>query len=356
LARTLLILARDGPNAFYEGRIADEIAAEMRRGNGLITAADLAAYQAIERKPLTARYRNEYDVYVPPPASSGGVCLIEELHMLETFDLRACGRWSPTTLHVMAEAMRRANCDRARYLGDSAFVEIPSELTTPAYGHRLAKKIDLNRATPSTDLATDIPVSDEGENTTHFSIIDRNGMAVANTYTLERRWGSRVVVKNMGFLLNNDMWAFNLFPGYTDAKGAIGTPPNTIAPGKRPLSSQTPTIVARDGRVKLITGSPGSRAIPHTILGIIVSTIDFDMPVEAAVAWPRISHQWFPDHITLENPECYPDLCKALKNLGHTIVRHGPLPQGDAHTIWVIRSNRYVGVADRRFNGRATGY
>jgi gamma-glutamyltranspeptidase/glutathione hydrolase len=181
-------------------------------------------------------------------------------------------------------------------------------------------------------------------------------MAVANTYTLERRWGSRIVVKDMGFLLNNDMRAFNLFPGVTDTKGMVGTAPNTIAPGKRPLSSQTPTIVAQDGRVKLVTGSPGSQAIPHTILAIFVSLVDFDMPLEAAVQSPRLSHQWFPDQITFEAPERYPRTMAALKDLGHTIVRSGPLPQGDAHTIWVTKDHDYIGVADRRISGKASGY
>lgn len=356
LARTLSVLADEGPDAFYKGRIAEALVTEMAQGKGLITAADLASYQAIERKPLTTRYREKYDVYVPPPASSGGICLLEELNMLETFDLSTWGRWSATTVHVMAEAMRRANYDRARYVGDTAFVQIPPKLTRREYGRKLAKTIDVTRATRSADLATDIPLSAEGESTTHLSVIDQKGMAVANTYTLERRWGSRLVVKNMGFLLNNDMFAFNLFPGYTDTKGVVGTQPNTIEPGKRPLSSQTPTIVARDGRVILVTGSPGSRAIPHTILGIMVSVLDFNMPVQDAVDAPRFSHQWFPDHISFEKPERHPELCASLRQLGHTIVRAGPLPQGDAHTIWVIGPNKYIGVADRRVSGRAAGY
>jgi gamma-glutamyltranspeptidase/glutathione hydrolase len=355
LARTLQLLASLGPDAFYQGPIADGILAEMARGKGLITAEDLAHYRAIERKPLSTRYRG-YDVYVPPPPSAGGVCLLEELNMLEGFNLKAWGRWSPTLLHVMAEAMRRANYDRARYLGDPAFVQIPPRLTTREYGQQLAQTIDLHKATRSEDLSADIPLSREGDSTTQFSIIDHQGMAVANTYTLERRWGSRIVVQNMGFLLNNDMRAFNLFPGITDTKGILGTAPNTIAPGKRPLSSQTPTIVARDGRVKLITGSPGSQAIPHTILCILVSVIDFGMPLQTAVDSPRLSHQWFPDQITFEAPERYPEAMKSLKALGHTIVRTGPLPQGDAHTIWVSEPNHYVGVADRRINGKASGY
>ncbi|MEQ1354058.1 MAG: gamma-glutamyltransferase, partial [Candidatus Acidiferrum sp.] len=217
LARTLRLLADIGPDAFYTGPIAKEIVAEMTRGNGLITAEDLANYQALERTPLSTRYRDTYDVYVPPPPSAGGTCLLEELNMLNTFDVKAWGRWSPQAFHLMAEVMRRANYDRARYLGDPAFTPIPSQLTTREYGEKLAKTIDPRKATPSRELSTDIPVSQEGPCTTHVSIIDHAGMAVGNTYTLERRWGSRIVVRNMGFLLNNDMRAFNLFPGVTDA-------------------------------------------------------------------------------------------------------------------------------------------
>jgi len=350
LARTLQLLADLGPEAFYTGPIADALVDEMARGKGLITHRDLADYRALERKALTTRYRGEYDVYVPPPPSAGGICLLEELNMIEAFDLKAWGRWSPELFHVMAEVMRRAQYDRARYLGDPDFVDIPRRLTTPEYGRRLARTIDLRKAGRSEPLPAVRPPSREEQCTTHLSVIDRRGMAVANTYTLERLWGSRVVVKNRGFLLNNNMFGFNLFPGETDASG-IG---NTIAPGKRMLSSQTPTIVARDGRVKLVTGTPGTRAIPNTILCLMVNLIDFEMPLQAALEAPRFSHEWIPDQISFETPERYPELVKALGALGHTVVRTGPRPQGDAHTIWVIEPNRYVGVADRRRSDKAS--
>ena len=358
LARTLQLLADLGPDAFYNGPIAHEFLAEMRWGQGLITAEDLAGYEAIERKPLSMEYHG-YDIYVPPPPSSGGTCLIEELNMLARFDLKAWGRWSPTTLHVMAEAMRRASYDRARYLGDPAFVQIPAKLTSREYGEELAKTIDLRKATASKTLdGSAAPPVEEGS-TTQFSIIDQRGIAVANTYTLERRWGSRIVVRNMGFLLNNDMRAFNLFPELPDIAETNATSAhtvaNTIVPGKRPLSSMTPTIVARDGRVKLVTGSPGSQAIPHTVLCIMLSVFDFDMPVQTAVWAPRLSHQWLPDQITFEAPELYPDAMNSLKQLGHTVIRTGPLPQGDASTIFV-KSNSYVGVGDWRINGKASGF
>jgi hypothetical protein len=176
------------------------------------------------------------------------------------------------------------------------------------------------------------------------------GMAAANTFTLARLWGSRIVVKDMGFLLNNNMFGFNLFPGVTDVHGAVGTPPNTTAPGKRMISSMTPTIVAENGHVKLVTGSPGTRAIPNTMLCILVNLFDFGMPVPAAIEAPRFSHEWFPDQISFETPELCPEIVAWLNEMGHTVVRTGPRPQGDAHTIWVVKPNHYVGVADARRN------
>jgi gamma-glutamyltranspeptidase/glutathione hydrolase len=353
LAKTLQLLAEEGPDAFYIGPIAKQIVEEMKHGDGVITLSDLSAYQATERQPLKTRYRGQFDIYVPPPPSSGGTVLLEELNMLENFDVTKWGRWSPELLHTMAECMRRASFDRARYLGDPAFVKIPAKLVTSEYARELAKSIDPKKATRSIDLSTEIPIASEGENTTHFSIIDKNGMAVANTFTLERNWGARVVVKDMGFLLNNVMHDFNMFPGVTTAEGNIGTEPNTIAPGKRPLSSQTPTIVAKDGRVLLVTGSPGSEGIPNTVLCILVSTLDYQIPLATAVELPRFSHPWFPDQFIFEAPERYPETVANLRVLGHTVVRTEPKPQGDAHSIWVLGPNRYLGVADHRRNNLA---
>ena len=357
LARTMQMLADSGPEAFYKGTIAGEIVAEMGRGKGLITAADLAGYSTVERRPLTTRYRG-YDVFVPPPPSSGGIVLLEELNMLETFDLKSWGRWSPKTFQAVAEAMRRASLDRARFLGDPAFVRMPTDLTTREHAWQLAKTIDLNHATRSVELAPDIPLSSESENTTHFSVIDSQGMAVANTYTLERIWGSRVVAKDTGILLNNQMRAFNLFPGTTTTNGTVGTAPNQIAPGKRPISSMTPTIVAKDGRVVLVTGSPGSQAIPHTVLCIMQNLIDFGMSIQGAVDAPRMSQEWFPDRITFEAPERHLESMTALKAMGQNVVRTGPLAQGDAHSILVRKPGSYIGVTDRRRNpeSSATGY
>jgi gamma-glutamyltranspeptidase/glutathione hydrolase len=353
LAKTLEVIAEQGADAFYIGRIADLLAAEMKAGGGLITKEDLAAYQALVRQPIHGTYRG-YAVYGPPPPSSGGICLLQMLNILENFDLKGHGRFAPETLHLMIEAMRRAYRDRAEYLGDPAFTKIPAHLTTKEYAKKLAQGIDLVHATKSTDLAKEIRLAVEGDSTTHFSVIDKTGMAVSNTYTLERAYGSRVVVKGAGFLLNNEMMDFNWRPGITDTQGTIGTPPNQIAPGKRMLSSQTPTILAKNGKVFLVTGSPGSRTIINTVLNIVVSVIDFDMGIQDAVDAPRLHHQWFPDEVRFEGVATYPTTVTGLKAMGHNVLS---TRQGDAHSIWVDpHSGAYIGAADKRLSGKASGY
>ena len=367
LARTLQQIATVGPDVFYRGAIADLIVAEMKAGCGSITKEDLAAYKAHVREPIHGTYRG-YDVFAPPPPSSGGICLVEMLNILECFPLnepviaptqaKRPAVWSARTMHLVIEAMRRAYCDRARLLGDSDFVSIPSHLTTKDYARKLAAGIDLAKATPSEDLAVDIPLAAESKETTHFSIVDSRGMAVANTYTLENTYGCRVVVRGGGFLLNNEMTDFNRVPGCTDRKGAIGTPANVIAPGKRMLSSQTPTLVRRDGRLVLVTGSPGGRTIINTVLCTVVNIVDFGMDVHQAIDAPRLHHQWFPDRVRFEGvgrPE-YKTVLEQLGAFGHRF-HDKPTPQGDAHTIWIDpQTGRYVGAADNRVSGKAAGY
>jgi gamma-glutamyltranspeptidase / glutathione hydrolase len=353
LAATLKRLAEDGPDAFYKGAIAEQIAAEMKAGGGILTRADLDGYRAVARTPVHGTYRG-YDVYAPPPPSSGGICLVEMLNILETHDLHKLGRWSPDTLHLMIEAMRRAYCDRARYLGDTDFVKVPDHLTTKAYAHKLAKEINPARATPSEELAKDIPLARESESTTHFSVIDKDGMAVSNTYTLEHSYGSRVVVKGAGFLLNDEMVDFNRRPGITDRSGTIGTEPNLIAPGKRMLSSMTPTVVARNGKPVLITGSPGSRTIINTVLNVTINVLDFDMDIRAAVDAPRLHHQWFPDSARFEGTAEHASAVEHLRKMGHSVTG---TRQGDAHSIWVDpKTGTYYGAEDRRISGKAVGY
>jgi gamma-glutamyltranspeptidase/glutathione hydrolase len=353
LARTLRLIAEHGPDGFYSGPVAQMIVAEMQRGKGLVTLSDLAHYRANERKPIHGTYRG-YDVYAPPPPSSGGTCLVEMLNILENFDLHGKGRWSPETLHILIETMRRAYCDRARYLGDTDFVSVPAYLTDKEYAKKLAGSIDLKRATRSEDLAKDISVTGESDNTTHFSVIDGDGMAVANTYTLERSYGSRVVVRGAGFILNNEMMDFNWFPGVTMRDGTIGTPPNQIAPRKRMLSSQTPTIVAKDGKVVLVTGSPGSRTIINTVLQVLLNVIDFGMDARQAVDAPRLHHQWFPDRVRFEGTSDYASAVARLRQMGHVV---SGTRQGDAHTIYVDpKTGELTGAEDRRIVGKVAGF
>jgi gamma-glutamyltranspeptidase/glutathione hydrolase len=357
LALTLRRIAEEGPHSFYTGLTAASLVAEMKSHDGLITQADLAGYRAKVRKPIQGTYRG-YEVFGPPPPSSGGVGVVEMLNILEHFDLRKEERWSPRTLHLMVEAMRRSYRDRARYLGDADFVEVPKELITKDYAKKLAADIDVDRATASSQLAGDIALTGEGSQTTHFSIIDKDGMAVANTFTLEDSFGSKVVVPGAGFLLNNEMGDFNPRPGITDRQGLIGTPANQVAPGKRMLSSMTPLVVTRDGKVILVTGSPGGRTILNTVMSVLINVLEFDMPLREAVDAPRLHHAWMPDKVTIE-PRLlkeYGQILEKLRTMGHTISAK-PEIQGDAHSIRVDpRTGKFEGVADHRLDGSALGY
>lgn len=346
LASTLQRLADGGPDEFYSGRTAELIVAEMKRGGGFITLDDLRGYKAAARRPVHGVYRG-YEIYSSPPPSSGGTAIVTMLNILERHPLREYGRYDPRTLHLMTEAMRRAYADRALHLGDPDFITIPTELTSKTHAAVLAESIEAERATPSADVAPEIKLAAEGESTTHFSVVDADGMAVANTYTLQNSYGSMVVVAGGGFLLNNEMTDFNWRPGITDRQGRIGTPANVVAPGKRMLSSQSPTIVVRDGRAVLVTGSPGGRTIPNTVLNVLINVLDFDMSIDEAVASPRSHHQWFPDILKLEAlPEKDAGSLATLRAWGHAIdPRFGR--QGDAHSI-LIRNGRVTGAADTR--------
>ncbi|QGJ70274.1 Gamma-glutamyltranspeptidase / glutathione hydrolase [Planctomycetales bacterium 10988] len=362
LAKTLKRIAEQGPDEFYTGKTAELLTTQMQQGEGLITLEDLKNYQAIEREPITGTFR-EYQILASPPPSSGGMILVEMLNMLETFPQAEHARFDPLTLHRMIEIMRRAYRDRAAYLGDPAFTEIPDKLTTKEYAQQLAATIDPERATSSASIAGDIPLTEKPEpnSTTHFSVIDANGMAVSNTYTLELAYGSRMVVKGAGFLLNNEMGDFNRVPGYTDTRGFIGTPPNLIAPGKRMLSSQNPVIVKKEGKVYLITGSPGGRTIINTVFQVLVNVLEYELSLPQSVALPRIHHGWFPEVVSFEGiyHRDYRDAIEALKQKGHNLSVL-PISQGDAHSILVQettdKQTRYLGVADqRRFTGTAAG-
>lgn len=356
LARTLSSIAEEGPKAFYRGSIAKQLAKEMKQGGGLITLTDLAQYTAKIRKPIHGTFR-EFDIYGAPPPSSGGIVVVEALNILEQLDLAEHERWSPEVTHLVIESMRRAYLDRARYLGDPDFVSIPENLTGKKYARELAQEIDREHATSSMELASDILIAGEGDSTTHFCVVDSAGMGVSNTYTIESSWGSRVVVRGAGFLLNNEMTDFNHRPGYTNRLGAIGTPANTVAPGKRMLSSQCPVIVMRDGKLFLLSGSPGGRTIPNTVLSVLLGVLQYEDDLVTAVAEPRLHHQWLPDQVFFEGAESpeFEDLISRLSEMGHQIYPMAHV-QGDAHSIHVTK-DQIMGVADqRRTTAKAVGW
>ena len=353
LASTLERIASRGPAGFYEGETALLIEKEMAANGGLITRADLRAYTPFERSPLRGTYRG-YDVISMPPASSGGTALIEMLNVLEGYDLAASGPLSASTVHLTAEAMRRAFADRARHLGDPAFnPEMPiARLTSKPYAEDVRRSIDTRRASASSPTTFEWPR--ESNETTHVSVIDVARNAVALTYTLEDTYGSRIVVPGAGFLLNNEMGDFNAQPGLTDTNGLIGTPPNVAQPGKRMLSSMTPTILARDGTVFMVTGSPGGRTIISTVLLTILNVVDFGMNAQEAVDTPRFHHQWLPDRIVYERNGLSPDTLALLRDRGHTLVTAER--QGAAEVI-VFNEKEGVleGGVDRRAPDGAAG-
>jgi gamma-glutamyltranspeptidase/glutathione hydrolase len=300
LAKTLRAISERGAAGFYEGPVAELIAAEMKQGGGLITQADLAAYRPVERDAVFGTYRG-YQIASMPPPSSGGVHVIQMLNILEGYDLKKLGHNDADAIHRLVEAMRRAYADRAKYLGDPDFVSVPVEgLVSKTYAATLRGSIDLERASKSADISAGKPPLREGENTTHFSIIDKDGNAVSNTYTLNLAFGSGFSVDGAGFLLNNEMDDFSAKPGAPNAFGLVGDEANAIAPGKRPLSSMAPTIVLKDGTPYLVTGSPGGSTIITVVLQEILNVLTYDMNVAEATAAPRIHHQWQPDVVITE--------------------------------------------------------
>jgi gamma-glutamyltranspeptidase / glutathione hydrolase len=348
LAHTLRAIGDGGADAFYKGWIADRIAEDMAANGGLISKKDLAAYRAKQRAPIRGTYKG-YDIVSMPPPSSGGVALVEMLNMLEPMDLKSRGLLTAPALHLQIEAMRRAYLDRARHLGDPDFVKVPvSRLTSKPYAQTVAASIDPAKASSSAVLGKDIVTvpAEEADETTHFSVIDRNGLAVTSTYTLEGGYGSHVVVKGTGFLLNNEMGDFNKKPGETNANGDIGTPANVIAPGKAMLSSMTPAMVVKDGRLVLLTGSPGGRTIINTVFTIVLGVTEYGLTGREAVDLARMHHQWLPDRATLEEGAVPDDVANALKAMGHEIRVQSR--QGDAHSIWIGPDGTPYGVHDKR--------
>lgn len=355
LAESLKQIAEDGPDAFYKGKIADLIVLDMEKHGGLITKEDLANYKAHIRKPLKGNYRGFEIVSMPSP-SSGGTALIEMLNILEGFELGTMKRYAPQTIHLIAETMKLAFLDRARHLGDGDFVTLPVErLISKEYAESVRKKIRLDKAVPSEELGEDILTLEKGNDTTHYSVIDSDGLAVATTYTLNNGFGAKVIAEGTGILLNDEMDDFNSKSGYTNDRGSIGTDANLIRPYKRMLSSMTPTLVVKDGKTLMITGSPGGRTIINTVLNIIINVIDFDMNIQDAVDAARMDHEWMPDRLSIEEFVLSKRLVRSLESLGHTLRKVSR--QGDAHSIFIDPiSGLYIGAADKRTNGWAIGY
>ncbi|TYO62173.1 gamma-glutamyltransferase [Bradyrhizobium hipponense] len=347
LAETLSAIAAQGSRGFYEGPVADKLAKAVSDAGGIMTSADLKAYQAVIRAPVRGTYRG-YDIISMPLPSSGGVVLAETLNIIEGFQLAELKQGSPASLHLLIEAMKRAYADRARYLGDPAFVNAPIDtLIAKDYAARLRATISTSRATPSSKLVSAGASPREGSNTTHFSVVDSSGNAVSNTYTLNFSYGLGLVAEGTGVLLNNELDDFTAAVGASNAYGLVGFEPNLPGPGKRPLSSMSPTIVLKDGKPVLVTGSPGGSLIISTVLQVIVNVLDYRMDVAAAVAAPRLHHQWLPDNVRVEHG--FPDdVLFALRTMDHLVVE--PMGQTSANSI-AVTPNGPLGAADPRTRG-----
>jgi gamma-glutamyltranspeptidase / glutathione hydrolase len=353
LAASLEAIATDGPRAFYEGALAEKIVAALKAAGGIMTLEDLKRYQAIERPVVRGSYRG-YQIASMPPPSSGGVHLVQILNILEGFSLRESGSGAAATLHLMAEAMKPAYADRAEFLGDPAFVTVPvAGLTSKKYAATQRAAIDPERARPAQSIRAGNPAAHEGDNTTHYSIVDREGNAVANTYTLNFSYGLGLVADGTGILLNNELDDFAAKAGAANAYGLVGGDANAPGGGKRPLSSMSPTIVFRDGRVFLVTGTPGGSRIITMVLQVILNVVDHQMNIAEAVAAPRVHHQWLPDQINAERGFS-PDTIRLLEQKGHKVVTGATF--GSANSIMVVPQG-FAGAADPRQRGTlAEGY
>ncbi len=354
LAKTLKAIAKDGSKAFYEGEIADLIVKQMEANGGLITKEDLANYEPAIRKPVHGTYR-DHDIFSMCPPSSGGAHIVQILNILEAFDISYLGHNSAATIHLMAEAMKRAYVDRSEYLGDTDFVDVPLKgITSKAYATELRNQISRFRASDSSQIKSGNAPGYESDETTHFSIVDKYGNAVSNTYTINFSFGSRIVVEGAGFLLNNEMDDFSAKPGVPNAYGLIGGDANAVEPNKKMLSSMSPTIVLKDGKVFLVTGSPGGARIITTTLQVIMNVIDHGMNIQEAVNAPKVHHQWLPEEIRIEKGISL-DTIKILMQMGHPVTLKGPM--GAASSVLVDQETGLLyGATDPRRQGSASGY
>ena len=352
LAATLERIRTQGAKDFYEGRTARMLAADMKQHGGLITLEDLREYKAIERKPLEGKYKG-YGIVTSPPPSSGGIGVLQMLGVLEGTDYAKAGAGSAYALHYEAEAMRRYFADRSEYLGDPDFVKVPmTALLNPAYITKLRESIDPHKATPSSEVKPGNLSVYESNQTTHFSIVDAEGNAVAVTYTLNGGFGSGVTATGLGFLLNNEMDDFAPKPGEPNGYGLIQGEANAIAPHKTPLSSMVPTMVTKDGKLYMVLGSPGGPTIINTVLETILNVIDFGMNMQEAVDQPRIHHQWMPDTLTVEKTVS-PDTIDLLKHMGYNV--RVTASQGEVAAIKIV-DGWLEGAPDGRTEATAKGY
>lgn len=352
LAATLKRVSENGIKEFYQGQTAKLLIAEMTRHGGLITMEDMQNYSPILRKPVKGSYRG-YDIYSMSPPSSGGVHVVQILNILEGYPISEYGHNSARTIHLMTEAMKLAYADRSLYLGDEDFVKVPTQgLVSKKYAAHLRGAIDTQKATPSRTIAPGRPVPFESDETTHFSIVDNYGNAVSNTYTINFSYGSGIVVEGAGFLLNNEMDDFSSKPGVPNAYGLIGGEANRIEPGKRMLSSMSPTIVKRNKKNFLVTGSPGGSRIITTTLQVIMNVIDHGLNIQSAVTAPRVHHQWLPDLLRVEEG-LSPDTIKDLQKMGHEIRQRPAM--GGIQSIMITDGVMYGGADPRRSTSKAAG-
>jgi gamma-glutamyltranspeptidase / glutathione hydrolase len=356
LAATLTRIRDKGRDGFYKGETARLIVEDMRAHGGIITAEDLAGYEPRVRKPLTGKYRG-YDIITMPPPSSGGIALIEMLHMLEAYDLKAMGWHSSQEIHLTTEIERRAFADRAQFLGDTDFVKVPvGALTSKAYAEKRRADIDLTRASSSTTVGAGNPAPYESAETTHFTIVDAEGNVVSSTYTLNDSYGSGVTAKGTGVLLNDEMDDFTSKPGVPNDYKLIQGEANAIHPKKRPLSSMTPTIVLKDSKVAFAIGSPGGPTIINTVLQVVLNVIDFGMDIQEAISAPRFHHQWLPDELFWEERGINADTRQALEKMGHQF-REQATSLGDAQGVAIDPVNGMrMGASDPRLGGVPVGY
>jgi gamma-glutamyltranspeptidase/glutathione hydrolase len=366
LAETLARLQRNGAREFYQGRTARMIAADMKSHDGLVTLDDLKSYKAKEREPVRGTYRGNEIISMPPP-SSGGVVLIQMLNILEGFDLKRMGWNSSDSIHVLTETMRRSFADRSEYMGDTDFVDVPvAGLIAKSYAAQLRSTIDLRKASKSADVRPWHPAGAEPSETTHFTVVDKDGNVVANTYTLNGDYGSGAVARGTGILLNNEMDDFTSKPGVPNDYGLIQGERNSIQPGKRPLSAMSPTIVLRpDGSPWFALGSPGGPRIISAVLQTIVNVVDFEMNIQQAIDSPRIHHQWLPDELVFEPFGLSSDTASSLENRGHKLRLRTEYQgytlngfMGDVEGVMIEQgSGMRLGATDpRRSDGAAVGY